>query len=50
MAEFRKRSGQLLQRGEVAHPKQLFLEGAEESLDAAVAFRLPDIGDRGFDA
>jgi hypothetical protein len=40
LAEFLKRSGQLLQRGEVLQPKQLFLEGAEESLDAAVAFRL----------
>ena len=45
LAEFLKRLGQLLQRGEVSHPKQLFLEGAEESLDAAVAFRLPDIRD-----
>jgi len=33
-----------------SHPEQLFLEGAEESLDAAVAFRLPDKGGRGGDA
>jgi hypothetical protein len=50
LAEFLKRRGQFVQRREVSHPKQLFLEGAEESLDAAVAFRLPDTGDRGFDA
>jgi hypothetical protein len=50
LAEFLKRSGQLLQRGEVSHPKQLFLEGAEEALDAAVAFRLPDKGGRRSDA
>jgi hypothetical protein len=45
LAEFLKRRGQFVQRREVWHPKQLFLEGAEESLDAAVAFRLPDIRD-----
>ena len=50
LAEFLKRLGQLLQRREVSHPKQLFLEGAEESLDAAVAFRLPDKGGRRSDA
>jgi hypothetical protein len=50
LAEFLKRSGQLLQRDEVPHPKQLFLEDAEESLDAAVAFRLPDKGGTRSDA
>jgi len=50
LAEFLKRSGQLLQRGEVSHPEQLFLEGAEEALDAAVAFLLPDKGGRRSDA
>ena len=50
MAEFLKRLGQLFQRGEVLYPKQLFLEGAEQSLDAAVAFRFPDKGGRRGDA
>jgi len=50
LAELLKRLGQLLQRGEVAHPEQLLAEGAEESLDAAVAFRLPDKGGRRSDA
>jgi len=45
LVEFLKRSGQLLQRGEVSHPEQLFLEGAEESLAAdsaaaAAGFRI----------
>jgi len=41
---------QVLQRCEISQPEQLFLAGAEESLDAAVAFRLPDKGGREFDA
>ena len=44
LAEFLGHLGQLLQRGEVAHPEQLFLEGAEESLDAAVALRVAEAG------
>ena len=44
LAEFLKRSGQFLQRGEVSHPEQLFLEGAEEALDAAVALRVAEAG------
>jgi len=50
LAEFLERRGQFLQRREVSHPEQLFLEGAEEALDAAVAFGLPDKGGRGGDA
>jgi hypothetical protein len=49
LAESLERLGQLLQRGEVSHPEQLFLEGAEEALDAAVAFRFSDKGGRRFD-
>jgi len=44
LAELLRRLGQLLQRGEVARPEQLFLEGAEESLDAAVALRVAEAG------
>jgi hypothetical protein len=33
-------SGQLVQRGEISDPKQLFLEGGEEALYTAVACRL----------
>jgi len=44
LAELLRRLGQLLQLGEVLHPKQLFLEGAEESLDAAVALRVAEAG------
>ena len=44
LAEFFQRFGQLLQSREVPHPEKLFLEGAEEAFDAAVAFRLADEG------
>lgn len=33
---------QFLNGGEVAHPEELFLQGAKEPFDAPVAFRLAD--------
>jgi len=50
LAEFLKRLGQILQRGEVSHPEQLFLEGVGEALHAALVFRSAHEGTRRPDA
>src|SRR5215216_1564327 len=49
LAEREQRLPQLLDGLEGPHPEQVFLEGADEALGAAIAFRGPDEGGRTID-
>src|SRR3982751_5515042 len=50
LAEGEQRPAQLLDRGEALHPQEVFLQGADEALGAAVPFGGPDEGRRALDA
>jgi len=50
LAECQQSLTQFFDTLESAHPQQVFLEGADEPLGAAIAFRRPDEGGRTLDA
>ena len=50
LAERQQRLTQFLDGRKGPHPQQVFLEGADEALGTAIAFRGPDEGGRTLDA